>query len=453
MNRTFPLFLTLIMAFVLVLSACSAPAAPATETGQTTPADTTGAAATTGDQIQLRIAWWGSQDRHDRTIRVIELYEEQNPDVDIVFEFSGWDDHWTKMTTQAAGNNLPDIMQHDYARLEEWVSRGLIMPLDQFVEDGTLDFSDIPESAIEGGRINGQLYGLNLGNNAMTMVADVDLFEQAGVPLPDSDWTWAEFEQIVMQLHEELDIYGIGGGLSNEQLWKALYLSLGGWVYNEDGSALGYEDDEPFIEYIEMVKRLQDAGAIPSRAQELADQGQSVEQQDIVTGEAAMGYMWSNQVVAVWNAAGEDRNFVLLPLPRPEGGAPSIYLKPSMFWSITSQARQPEEAARFLDFFTNNIEANEILLAERGVPISPEVRDSLSPLLGSAQQASFDYVAEVTEDASPIPPADVAGHADVISNVYWPLALDPFLYGQISAEQAVQALREEANDVLARTAR
>jgi multiple sugar transport system substrate-binding protein len=450
MKRTAPIILMLMMAFVLVIGACAAPAAPAPGAGQPAAAEP---GATTGEQIELRIAWWGSQDRHDRTIRAIELYEEQNPNVDIVFEFSGWDDHWTKMTTQAAGNNLPDIMQHDYARLEEWVSRGLIMPLDQFVDDGTLDFTNVAESAVEGGRIDGQLYAISLGTNAMTMVADVDLFEQAGIDLPDADWTWEEFEQIVLQLNQELDIYGIGGGLSNEQLWKALYLSLGEWVYNEDGSALGYEDDEPFIEYLNMVKRLQDAGAIPTRAQELADQGQSVEQQDIVTGEAAMGFMWSNQVVAVWNAAGQDRNFVLLPLPRPEGGAPSIYLKPSQFWSITSQARQPEEAARFIDFFTRNIEANEILLAERGVPIDSEIRAALEPLLGASQQATFDYISDVTENSSPIPPADVAGHADLISNVYMALAIDPFLYGEINAEEAVQTLREEGNDVLSRAAR
>ena len=82
------------------------------------------------EAVELRIAWWGSQNRHDRTIAVIELYEELNPNVDVVFEFSGWNDHWTKMSTQAAGDNLPDIMQQDYARLEEWVGNGLLYPLD-----------------------------------------------------------------------------------------------------------------------------------------------------------------------------------------------------------------------------------------------------------------------------------------------------------------------------------
>jgi multiple sugar transport system substrate-binding protein len=31
------------------------------------------------ETVELRIAWWGSQNRHDRTIAAIELYEKENP--------------------------------------------------------------------------------------------------------------------------------------------------------------------------------------------------------------------------------------------------------------------------------------------------------------------------------------------------------------------------------------
>ena len=90
----------------------------------------------------------------------------------------------------------------------------------------------------------------------------------------------------------------------------------------------------------------------------------------IVQGKEAMRYQWSNQVVALTTAAGEDRHFVLYPMPRVEGGQSANYLKPSMFFSITQQCQHPEEAAMFIDYFTNNLEANDVLFAERGVPVS-----------------------------------------------------------------------------------
>lgn len=440
----------LLMVAALVLSACAPSAAPSAAPA----ADSAAAPVAAGDApIELRIAWWGSQNRHDRTIAVIEQFEQLYPNIDVVFEFAGWADYWTLMSTQAAGGNLPDIMQQDYARLEEWVSRGLLAPLDDYVADGTFDFSNVSESSLAGGRLGGKLYGVNLGTNSMMIVIDADKLAEAGMEVPNPDWTFSEFEQVATELHEKLGIYGFSGALSNEQLWKNVYLSLGQWVYNEDGTALGYEDDQPFIDYLNMVKRLQDAGVTQTREQELATGGGSVETDLIVTGRSAMTFLWSNQIVALANAAGEGRNFILLPMPRPEGGASANYLKPSMFFSITSQARHPKEAAMFIDFFTNNIEANETLMAERGVPISSEVRTALEPMLDVSQKQMFDYIASIESSVSPIPPPDVAGHADVINNVYWPLAIDPFLFGQISVEEAMRIFRAEANAVLAETAR
>ncbi|HRW50115.1 MAG TPA: extracellular solute-binding protein [Caldilinea sp.] len=445
----------LLVVAALVLSACAPAVAPAgapaaSDAGATV--DTTAAESTGGEPIELRVAWWGSQNRHDRTIAVIQQFEELHPDVKITYEFSSWDDYWTLLTTEAAGGNLPDVMQQDYARLEEWVSRGLLSPMDEYAADGTINLADVSESALSGGRLDGKLYGVNLGTNSMVVVIDADKLAEAGLEAPALDWTFADLEALATALHEKLGIWGFSGGLSNEQLWKNLFLSQGEWVYNEDGTALGYENDQSLIDYMTMVKRMQDAGVTMTREQEIAETGSSVEQNKIVTGEAAMTYIWSNQIVAVATAAGEGRNFILVPMPRPEGGASANYLKPSQFFSITSQAKHPKEAAMFIDFFTNSVDANKVLMAERGVPVSSVVRDALGPLLDVPQKQMFDYIGEVEPTVSKLPPPDVAGHANLITNVYWPVVWDPFLFGQQSAEEAASALREQGNAVLAESA-
>ncbi|HHY57155.1 MAG TPA: extracellular solute-binding protein [Chloroflexi bacterium] len=450
-NRLSVLVMLLVVA-ALVLSACAPAAVPGAAPAAESDSTDAAPAADSGEKIELRVAWWGSQDRHDRTIAAIELFEELHPNIDVVYEFAGWADYWTLMTTQAAGGNLPDVMQQDYARLEEWVSRGLLTPLDDFVADGTLNFANVSDSALAGGKLDGVLYAVNLGTNSMVVVIDADKLAEAGMEAPNPEWTFAEFEQFATDLHEKLGIYGMSGALTNEQLWKNIYLSLGQWVYSADGASLGYEDDQPFIDYLTMVKRMQDAGVTQTREQELAQAGGSVETDLIVTGQSAATYFWSNQIVAMSNAAGEGRNFILVPMPRPEGGASANYLKPSQFFSITSQARHPKEAAMFIDFFTNSIDANKILMAERGVPISSEVRVALEPLLNVPQKLMFDYISSIEATASPIPPPDVAGHANLINNVYWPLVIDPFMFGQQSAEDAVRILREEGNIVLAEAA-
>jgi ABC-type glycerol-3-phosphate transport system substrate-binding protein len=419
-------------------------------------AHTPAVAQSSGAPVDLRVAWWGSQDRHNRTIKAIELFQKKYPNIKVTYEFAGWSDYWTKMTTQAAGRNLPDVMQQDYAYITEWTSRGLIAPLDDYVKSGTIDVRDVSEVALKGGIVNGKLVAVNLGSNSQCWLLDVDAFKKANVDLPPANWTWADFEKISLALQQKLGIWGMGSGIWENQIWGALYLSAGQWRYTADGSKIGYESDKPLIDHFNMLLRLQKAGAMTPRADELAtfNMSTSVETAPVVSRKAAMAYFWSNQVVAVWKAAGGDeRNFVLHPLPRLSGGKSSNFIKPSQFFSVTTQAKQPKEAAMFIDFITNSIEANEALLAERGVPIASKVQKALLPKLGRAQAEMFAYLERVSKDVQPIPPPDPPGHAEIVKNVYDPQVVDPVAYGRLAPDKAAALLRDEANAILAKARR
>lgn len=384
------------------------------------------------------------------------MYEAANPDIDIVYEFANFNDYWTKLNTQAAGNELPCVMQHDYAFLAEWASRDLLMPLDPFVEAGTIDLSDAAEVAVQGGIMDGSLYGVSLGTNSQSIIIDVDAFEAAGLELPPIDWTWADFEEIATTIHEKSDIWaltlGRSSGLSDIQLWKSLELAHGESPFNEEGTGLGYEDDQPLMDYFNMLLRLQESGAIASLEEVAAFEDAGPEAAPIVTKQAAMAYQWSNQVIAIFAAGGEDRHFRLWPLPRPEGKAPANYLKPSMFFAIPASCQHPEEAAAFINFFTNSLEANDILLAERGVPISSKVQEYLLPKLDTANAETFEFLNVVAADSSPIFAADPPGFGDFRTNVWVPLFIEPVFYGQIPLEEGIATLRSEGNAIFAENA-
>src|SRR5690348_11815608 len=88
---------------------------------------------------EMQVVWWGSQTRHDRTIKVINMYMAAHPDLNITYEFANFNDYFTKMNTEASGGQLPCVMQQDYAYITEWATRGLLLPLDDYVKDGTID--------------------------------------------------------------------------------------------------------------------------------------------------------------------------------------------------------------------------------------------------------------------------------------------------------------------------
>ena len=444
----------------LVVSACSSPstAPPPQQPAATTAsgaapaaAPTQPAAAASGQKVEMRFAWWGSQDRHNRTIKVIEMFQQKYPNISITYEFAGFTDYFTKMATYATGGNLPDLMQQDYATIAQWTSNGLLLPMDDYVNDRTINLTDVPKGSIDGGRINGKLIALNLGNNSQAMMLDVDAFQKAGIALPPTTWTWDDFEKIATDIHSKLGITGGGPNLDDIQMWKSLYLGYGQWGFSADGKALGYTDDQKFVDYLKMMMRLQDSGAITNQQEQIASfRNSNVEVLPIVTGKAAMQFLWSNQLVAAWTAAGDGRHFKLTMLPRPKDGKQAEnYPKPSQFISITKDTKHPKEAAMFIDYMTNDVEANKILLGERGVPISPKIADAIKPLLTPAQVETQDYLGIVSKEASPLPPPDPAAQTNLANNVYLPQLVDPVLLKQTPPESAVAQFRKDATALLA----
>ena len=409
-----------------------------------------------GAPVELRVAWWGSQDRHNRTIKAIELFQKKYPNVKVTYEFAGWGDYWTKMTTQAAGRNLPDVMQQDYAYISEWTSRGLIAPLDDYVKSGVIDVRDVSEAALKGGIVNGKLVAVNLGSNSQCWVLDVDAFKKAGVELPAANWTLGRLREGVAGAPAEAGHLGHGLPDVGQPAVGGRVLSTGQWRYTADGSKIGYESDKPFVDYLGMLLRLQKANALAPRADEMAsfNQDTSVELSPIVSRKAAMAYFWSNQIVAVWKAAGGDeRNFMLHPVPRVRGRQVRE-LHQAVAVLQRHDARQAAEGSRDVHRLHHQLDRGE-----RGAPGRARRADleqgaeGAQAEAGQSQAEMFAYLERVGKDVQPIPPPDPPGHADIVKNVYNPQVVDPVAYGKLEPDKAAALLRQEANAILAKAKR
>src|SRR5690606_12436832 len=100
---------------------------------------------------------------------------------------------------------------------------------------------------------------------------------------------------------------------------------------------------------------------------DVASQHNSTENSMIVLGDVGMMLTWSNGIIGHMAAAQRPLELAPYPGPNHEKG---MYLKAGMFFSIPKSSDKKEEAARFIDFFINDVEANKILNADRGVPVN-----------------------------------------------------------------------------------
>ncbi|GAA3329103.1 hypothetical protein GCM10020331_075780 [Ectobacillus funiculus] len=86
-----------------------------------------------------------------------------------------------------------------------------------------------------------------------------------------------------------------------------------------------------------------------------------------------------------------------------------------MFFSVPKSSKHKEEAAKFIDFFTNSVEANKLIKGDRGVPVSAKVADAIKPELSEeAKKVFFEYVEQASQHASEADPPDPLGSAEVM---------------------------------------
>ncbi|HET7717973.1 MAG TPA: extracellular solute-binding protein, partial [Bauldia sp.] len=99
-------------------------------------------------ETRLRFIWWGNPDRDKRTLAVVDLYQQENPDVAIDPETYAWNDYWPKLATQAAGRNLPDVIQMDYRYIFEYARRDQLADLTPFLGN-ELQLGDFDPNQLE----------------------------------------------------------------------------------------------------------------------------------------------------------------------------------------------------------------------------------------------------------------------------------------------------------------
>lgn len=429
------------------LAACgAAPSSSSTAAGSTAGA---GSAATGGD-VALTVTWWGNQVRNERTQAALDLYNAQNPSVTFDGQFAEWGDYWTKLATASAGQNLPDLVQMDYKYLTQYVENGLLVDLKPYIDSGILDVSGIDPGILEAGSIDGGVYAICLGVNAPALMYNKTLLDANGITVKDN-MTMAEFYALSQEVYEKTGVktdvsYGAGENFIDYTL-----RSSGFELYN--GKAFGVESATDFEPYFAIYEKgLADGWLIQPEVFAERTVG-TIEQNPIVMGSSPetrswCSFMYSNQLTGLQSAAdAESLEIGMTTWPADDTKAAN-YLKPSQFISVSTHSKNPEEAAKVIDFLTNSIECNEILLAERGVPASAATAEALAPKLDAMQQGIIAYINEVvTPNCSAISAAAPDSSAEVLK--LYDSIQEQVCYGQMNSVDAAKKLFEEGNVILA----
>lgn len=390
------------------------------------------------EEITLTVSWWGNDERAALMTEAIDLFEAEYPNITVVEQPVGApDDLFNRLTTDFAsgGTTAPDLFALGGAKPQEYGETGQLLDLATVSE--YLDIAPYPDFTTTNATVDGTLYGLPTGGNAIGVLVNKDLFAEAGVDLPGEDWTWDDFVSISNEISANTPSGIVGLDLRIQDIlgsYVGQYTETG--IYDWDGQlATG---PELIQQWYDLELALLNGGGLPDPSVVVEHWNVTPDQSLFGTGRAAITFSYSNQIGAY--AGGTGGAEVDLILPPSSTGVSGIAVLPSQFWAINAATPHPEATALLLDWLLNQPEPAKIIQANRGLPFNPATLEVVEPLLSPEDAVAAAYLQLVLESGVVAPPQPSGG---AILNELSQRMESEVLFGRLStADAAAQWIAE-----------
>ena len=324
---------------------------------------------------EVRFSFWGNYLDLKMWRDIVREFEAENPDISIKPEYiSG--DYKKKIQLAMISGGAADVLLMDDEILPAYSVRGFLEDLSPYIERDreALRLDDMFPTAMESFRYQGVQSGLPWDGSSEVFFFNKDLFDAAGVPYPDRDWTCSDFRRIARELTRDLD----GDGRPDQfgamieftlNTVEGFVWSFGGDILNEDKTRFAMNTPEA-IEAIQFLAdmRCQDH-VVP-----WSTEGETLfAEVQLLSGRVAM--VKSGAYVALTLKGVKDAmRWGMAPVPiGPHGDRATRVTWDGLCISGTSAHK--EEAWRFLMFVESEKVQAQIARAGRGLPVRvPDAR-------------------------------------------------------------------------------
>ena len=320
--------------------------------------------------VELRMSWWGGNSRHQATLKALEAFEKTHPEIKVKAEYTGWDGHLSRLTTQMASGTEPDVMQTNWPWLIIFSKNGEGY-YDLNTLKNELDLNQYQAKDLQSTTLNGKLNGLPISVNAPVFYYNDVTWKKAGLAYPT---TWDAFFASGKSFQQKLgnnyspysmvdqDVILLLNAYMMQKYQKPMFDSRGKFTWN----------DAQWEEAFSFVKRLSDDHVVPSpKTLSSYGKGNLYEMKPWINGEWGGTFTWNISIRMYINnltppAKLELGDYVMLPGVTESG----VYFKTAQMFSVAKSSKHPKEAAMLVNFLLNDPQAIEALGLERGIPLS-----------------------------------------------------------------------------------
>src|SRR5690606_18584551 len=127
----------------------------------------------------------------DALEELIDVFEAENTDIRIEYSTAGFGSYFTKLQTDFAAGNAPDVFELNYENFVTFASRGTLLDIGDYIDGSSnISTSTFYPAALDAFSYVGHQLALPISCSTVMLFYNKDLFDAAGVSYPDDSWTW-----------------------------------------------------------------------------------------------------------------------------------------------------------------------------------------------------------------------------------------------------------------------
>ncbi|OZE42254.1 MULTISPECIES: ABC transporter substrate-binding protein [unclassified Rhodococcus (in: high G+C Gram-positive bacteria)] len=353
----------------------------------------------------LTFTTWGTDAELAGFRDSISAFEAANPGSTITLNAVPYEQMFTNIDAQLQAGNPPDIFRVPYYTFGAYAGRGQLLDLSPLLASDTRDqFTPTAWAAVQNGGIP---YGLPHHTDTSAILVNRNLLSQAGIDsVPtslDDAWTWDELASIGDRLRSSLPADKYPWAYNWQGNGVTRWLSL---LFQAGGSFLAEDQKTPLIDSDDARRAVEFSSSFFSNGYVPANN-------TIASSSYASEAWFSQSVAMVWSGAFQlpdadatasfDWTATFAPRDRRGGGDFG-----GNALVATSQTSQPELAASFLEFVTQQEQMRNFCRAASLLPtrtdllnsdLEFDIRSELAPIF--AAQATTVQPQDAAQVASP----------------------------------------------------
>lgn len=290
-------------------------------------------------------------DSYELLDEAIVAFEKSHPDVEIEY-ISGIpkDSYEEWLSQQVLDDCQPDILFVPSELFVTLAEHRFLQPLNTFTEKETAFSKDLYYSAsLQAGMLGEQLYALPYLSVPELMFVNKTILNEAGYDVPDEDWTWEDFYEIVKGVtgdtdgDGEYDTFGVCG-----YQWRQAAYTNDAQFYDEEADSVDLSSKQ-MIDTVSYLRRIYDICDQSDVTSAMFDEGQvAFEPMDYSDYRTYMPYPWR-----VKKFSGFD--WECLPFPSGREGA-NVSAIDTLMVAMSSKCSHKDLAWEFMFYLSSDEE-------------------------------------------------------------------------------------------------